>query len=106
MVQIESRDHILTVSLEGELTYENAGEIKEKIKSHISADTKKIIIELSKLLLIDSSGVGVFISLLRRMNGDGVYLAAPQPKVARIFEITKLAQIIPICTTIDEALSK
>jgi anti-sigma B factor antagonist len=106
MVQIQNQDDILTVHLEGELTYENTTDIKDEIKSHILSNTKKVIIELSKLDLIDSSGVGVFISLLRKMNGEGVSLAAPQPRIARVFEITKLDQIIPIYKTLDEALAK
>lgn len=106
MVQIEQKGDNLIVHLQGELTYENTNEIKDQIKAQISDHTKNIIIELSKLDLIDSSGVGVFISLLRRMKGEGVFLAAPQPKVARVFEITKLNQIIPICNTINEAIAK
>ncbi|HHU31133.1 MAG: STAS domain-containing protein [Zhaonellaceae bacterium] len=103
MVQIEQKNGDLVVYLKGELTYENTNEIKEEIKTYITKDTQRIIIELSELELIDSSGVGVFISLLRRMQGEGVFLVAPQPKVARIFEITKLNQIIPIYAKIEEA---
>lgn len=106
MVQLEYKDESLIARLEGELTYENATEIKEQIKEQISEQTARIVIDLSKLELIDSSGVGVFISLLRRMNGESVVLAAPQPQVARIFEITKLDLIMPIYATVEEALAR
>ena len=106
MLKIEKYKSNLLVYLAGALTYENTTEVKEEIKAHISSDITKIILELSKLDLIDSSGVGVFISLLKRMDGEGVLLAAPQPRVGRIFEITKLNQIMPIFATLEEALKK
>lgn len=92
----------LVIKLSGELTFFNSTEIKDNIKKKITEQDERLILELSKLELIDSSGVGVVISLLKKMNGKDVVLVAPKPKIARIFEITRLNQIVPILATMEE----
>lgn len=104
MVKFEKRQATLLVLLSGELTFTNATETKEEIKARLTLETTRIVLEISALNLIDSSGVGVIISLLRRMEGKNVILACPQPKVARIFAITRLDQIVPMFATLEEAL--
>lgn len=103
MFEIERKQEGLIVSLKGELTFFNSSEIKEKIKAKITGDEKKLFLELSGLEMIDSSGVGVVLSLLKKMAGKEVIVVAPQAKVARVFEITRLDQIVPILPTLEQA---
>lgn len=104
MVRFERRGNILIIHIAGELVFANASEVKEEIKAQIKSTDERLILNLSDLELIDSSGVGIVISLLRLMEGERVAVAAPQPKVARVFEITRLAKIVPIYATLEEAL--
>lgn len=102
MVKMEHRQRNLIVYLDGELTFFNSSEIKEKIKKRITDEEERLVLEVSALEMIDSSGVGVFISLLKRMAGKDVFIVAPQPKIKRVFEITRLDQIIPILSTLEQ----
>lgn len=106
MVKIERRQDRLVVFLEGELTFYNSSDIKEQIKREITGDEEQLILEFSGLTMIDSSGVGIIISLLKAMNGKDLIVAAPPPKIARVLEITRMNQIVPIVNTLDEALQK
>lgn len=103
MVKMERRQDRLLVYLEGDLTFYNSSEIKEQIKAEINGDEEQLILEVSGLTLIDSSGVGIIISLLKKMNGKDLVIVAPPPKIARILEITRINQIVPIVQTLDEA---
>lgn len=106
MVRFERKGNILIIHLAGELIFTNASEVKEEIKANIRNTDELLVLDLSELELIDSSGVGIVISLLRLMEGERVLLAAPQPKVARVFEITRLEKIVPIYATLEEALKR
>ena len=106
MVKIEQRQDRLVVFLEGELTFYNSSDIKEQIKRAITGNEEQLILEFSGLTMIDSSGVGIIISLLKKMNGKDLIVVAPPPKIARVLEITRIDQIVPIASTLDEAYQK
>ncbi|HHY58982.1 MAG TPA: STAS domain-containing protein [Clostridia bacterium] len=101
MLQFERRQNQLLVRLAGELTFFNSTETKEKIKEQIRGDEERLILDVSGLEMIDSSGVGVIISLLKKLDGKDLILVAPQPKIARVFEITRINQIVPILPSLD-----
>lgn len=102
MLRIERRQNRLYVYLDGELTFFNSTETKEKIKEQIRGDEEQLILEVSGLEMIDSSGVGVIISLLKKLDGKELIVVAPQPKIARVFEITRIDQIVPILPSMDQ----
>ncbi|HHW05910.1 MAG TPA: STAS domain-containing protein [Clostridia bacterium] len=102
MLQVERRQNKLYVFLSGELTFFNSTETKEKIKEQIRGDEEQVILDVSALEMIDSSGVGVIISLLKKLNGKDLIIVAPQPKIARVFEITRINQIVPILPSLDQ----
>ncbi len=104
MFSSDHRENNLIVRLEEELNYFNSTEIKEKIKKEVTENTEQIILILTEVKRMDSSGVGVIISLLKYMEGKKVILINPQPNIARIFEITRLNQIIEIYPSLEEAL--
>lgn len=101
MLQFERRQNQLLVRLAGELAFFNSTETKEKIKEQIRGDEERVILDVSGLEMIDSSGVGVIISLLKKLDGKDLILVAPQPKIARVFEITRINQIVPILPSLD-----
>lgn len=103
MLKMERRQDYLMVYLSGELNFFNSSKIKEEIKRHITGDEARLVLDISELEMIDSSGVGIVISLLKKMNGKDVMLVGPQPKIARVFEITRLNQIVPIFPSLEQA---
>ncbi|MFA5537134.1 MAG: STAS domain-containing protein [Bacillota bacterium] len=104
MLGMNHKGNNLIVRLGEELNYFNSTATKEQIKQQVAEDTEQIILSLTEVKRMDSSGVGVIISLIKFMEGKKVVLVDPQPKIARIFEITRLDQIIEIYPTLDEAL--
>ncbi len=104
---IESEDGILVLELEGKLLFEGSHEIKEKAKEYlVDQKVEKLVVDLSCVEFMDSSGVGVLISLFKnlRERGGKMVLAAPTKDVSRVFELTMLGQIIKIFDNIEEAV--
>jgi anti-sigma B factor antagonist len=88
-----------------ELDVSNTGEFKRDIAPVLEANTK-LVFDLSRLRFTDSSGLGSFISCLRKVNAKGgdVKLCGMSPQVRAVFELTRLHRIFDIYSTPEEAV--
>lgn len=84
---------------------ENSGAFKSEIMEVLNpaCDT---ILDLSTLNFIDSSGLGVLLSCMRRVRATGgqLILCGLQSTVQSIVEQVHLKRVITICSTRDQAI--
>ena len=87
---------VLRVS--GDLDLETAPRLLAGAEPHLAGSTDALIIDLSTLQFIDSSGLSALIRINQRMVAAGrpLTIIAPAPQVAKAFEITGLDQILPL----------
>ena len=93
--------------VDGEVIFENSNHVKEEAKEIIKEnETKKLIIDLSSTSYLDSSGIGVILSLFKFMrdNNGKLLIANPNEKVKKVFEVTKLNQILDIYNDLNKAI--
>jgi anti-sigma B factor antagonist len=102
------RDAITVLSLSGNLDAATAHTLKQEVVAIADAKKTKVIVDLSKLTLIDSTGVGVLISLFKRTRAIGgqVFFAALQGQPKEIFRLLRLDRSLDLHTTIDAAADK
>ncbi len=93
----------LILELEGKLIMSNSDKIKNEIKNSIDELVKKfnincVALDLQGMEFIDSTGVGVFISIYKFTGERGLSLKLLQPReiVKKILTITKINSIITI----------
>ena len=88
-----------------ELDASNAGEFKRDIAPVLEANTK-LVFDLSRLRFMDSSGLGAFISCLRKLNAKGgdVKLCGMSKQVRAVFELVRMHRIFDIFGTREEAV--
>jgi anti-sigma B factor antagonist len=88
-----------------ELDASNAGEFKDDIAPVLVANTK-VVFDLSRLHFVDSSGLGAFISCLRKVNARGgdLKLCGMAKQVRAVFELTRMHRIFDIFATREEAV--
>ncbi|HHW70158.1 MAG TPA: STAS domain-containing protein [Clostridiales bacterium] len=86
------------VKLEGEIDIYNAPELKEALTNLIDEKQGDIIIDCEDLKYIDSTGLGVLISILKKVKEyDGVIkITNLKPYINKIFTITGLDKIFII----------
>lgn len=104
----EIKNGIFIIRLEGDLIGENDGAaILAKATDAIQENRLKCVIDISKLRYINSSGIGVLITILTKFrNKDGeVFLLNPSESVQKLLVITKLTAIFQIAKTEEEALT-
>ncbi len=88
-----------------ELDASNAAEFKRDVAPLLEATTK-LVFDLSRLRFVDSSGLGAFISCLRKLNAKGgdLKLCGMSKQVRAVFELVRMHRIFDICGTREEAV--
>ena len=88
-----------------ELDASNAGEFKRDIAPLLETHTK-IVLDLSRVRFVDSSGLGAFISCLRKLNAKGgdLKLSGMSKQVRAVFELVRMHRVFDILATKDEAV--
>ncbi|MFQ5612464.1 MAG: STAS domain-containing protein [Anaerolineae bacterium] len=100
-------DDIRLVRLEGRLDAAGSPEVRDKLRSLAAQEQPKLIIDLSQVSFIDSSGLGALVSGLkaaRQQNGD-ILLAGAQQQAQTLFKLTMLDQIFKVYDSPEEALA-
>lgn len=95
---------VATVPLE-ELDASNAGDFKRDMAPVVDGTTK-LVLDLSRLRFVDSSGLGAFISCLRRMSARGgdLKLSGLSKQVRAVFELVRMHKVFDIYATSEEAV--
>lgn len=79
-------------------------DLKEKIQQFImSNNVKKLVLDLSLVKMITSSGIGIFLNINQILKSQ-LKLAAPGQEVRKVLELTKVASIIEVFETVDMAV--
>ena len=105
---------VLHVTKDGEETelevleggWEEDSGLRGLVRGQIEQGRERLILDLSSVERIDSTGVGEFVSVwqnAKNLGGDLV-LACLQPGVRDIFAILYLDKVIPIFDSISEAV--
>jgi anti-sigma B factor antagonist len=82
-----------------------ATEFKSQIIELIGKRDEKIVINLSDVDFIDSSGLGVLVLVLRKLGPDGkIRLCKVKDSVRSIFELTRLNEVFDIHKTVEGAV--
>ena len=88
-----------------ELDASNSTQFKGEVAPLLEATTK-LVFDLSRLRFVDSSGLGAFISCLRKQNAKGgdVKLCGMSKQVRGVFELVRMHRIFDIYGTKEEAV--
>lgn len=107
MVNIEKRDKIdiITFSV-NKINALITDEIRETISKVFETSNSKVIINLSGVNYIDSSGFGCFLSIMRaaRNNYGMLKFAQPEPAIMELFQTLHLHTVFQIYDDMDSCL--
>lgn len=87
----------VTVYLDGELDHHTAQGVRMELEELIASPrVKRLVLDLSKLAFMDSSGIGVVLGRYKTLARRGGTVAVKQPTthVNRIFNMSGLYQIV------------
>jgi anti-sigma B factor antagonist len=86
------------LEIDGELDMHRAPLVKEQLKPLLDAKTKRVLIDMTKVSYIDSSGLALFIEALQRTQayGGAIALFGLGESVNHIFQVARLDQVFKI----------
>jgi anti-sigma B factor antagonist len=96
----------LILKLEGDLIGENSGvDLIEVVNDNIQKGLRYAIVDISKLRYMNSSGIGVLITIMTKFRNKGgeICLLNPSESVQKLLIITKLNAIFHIVANKEEA---
>lgn len=94
------------IGVHGQLTLNNRSQFKERVLARLADGEKEFVIDFGDADYIDSSGLGVLVSLskhIRDQNGR-LKLAGLNEDLARLFALTKLDSLFDIAEDRASAL--
>jgi anti-sigma B factor antagonist len=97
-VESSERDGLVHVTLRGELDLSTVGKVDDELQSVEGAGPKVVVLDLSKLTFLDSTGLRCVVRADERARGESrrlVVVRGPEA-VQRVFEITRLEERIEI----------
>src|SRR5688500_9291399 len=102
------REDVVVIALTGEVDVYTSPKVKQEIVTLLNSGISKLIVDLTGVEYLDSTGLGVLIGGLKRArerDGD-LKLICDNVRILRIFEITGLTKIFDIYRSEAEALEK
>jgi anti-sigma B factor antagonist len=106
-IRTETKNGLMICRVEGDIDINCSPELKKAFDKLTSQKTPKIVIELSKVAYVDSSGLATLVGILKNMRSYGgkMRLAGMSPKIKSLFEITKLDKLFEIMASEEEAIT-
>ncbi len=97
-------DNQVVVVLRGELDVAVAVSVVAEL-SVVAARERDIIVDLTGLEFIDSSGLAALVRVRKhaRHAGGDLLLASPQQQVLRLLTLTRLIDVFSVYASVDEA---
>jgi len=91
------------VQVTGEIDVYTAPLLREELASLIDAGNLELVVDLTGVGFMDSTGLGVLVGALKKVRtaGGDLQLVISSEKVLKVFRITALTQVFTIHETLD-----
>ncbi len=97
---------VTVLDVDGQLIVGNRQELKKAVLNELEKGERKFLVDFTNTGYIDSSGLGVLVSLskkIREQDGE-LRLASLNEDLRTLFELTKLDTLFRIADSREEAL--
>ena len=96
------------VVLRGELDFDEAPTFGRVLEELLSEGERKVVVDLSELTFIDSSGISVLVGAARAAVAEQgtLVVAAPSPHVQRVFDIVNVSTLVDVEPSLESALQR
>jgi anti-sigma B factor antagonist len=104
--RVSQQEDVTVISVTGQLIVGNRQELKDDVLKLLDSGSRKFLLDFEDTAYIDSSGLGVLVSLSKKIREKGgeMRLAGLNEDLRTLFELTKLDTLFYIADTREEAL--
>lgn len=104
-IEIVHENAVVIARLVGEFDFTEADWVSAELLSATPNDAIGLVLDLSEVRYIDSSGVRMLFEIARRLDTCRQHLALALPEdspIRRLVKITKLEEVVLLCATHQE----
>ena len=106
-LKLEEKSNVDVIFVHEErLDAHNSGDLKVEMQRLFMEGKKNVLVDLSDVRFIDSSGLGALVSGFKNAisNQGNLKLSSLQPQVKSMFELTRLHRVFEIFPSSDDAV--
>ena len=106
MFSSESHGDVTVVCIESDLDTTRSQKAKEFLVQEIDEGRVQLVIDLSAVAFVDSSGLGALVSALKTVRplGGDVRICGATPEVRTIFDLTRLSRAFTMFSDRESAV--
>lgn len=108
MVELERVGNVLVVRPVGDLDLSTAPAFRSVVDRELDfRRTSNLVIDLSKVGFMDSSGLGAILGRFRKLQSSGgrMWLVAPQSTMRSILEVSGLTKVVTVFASWEECFN-
>ncbi len=101
----EEEGDLVVVALKGDIDLEYSGEVREALLEAVGPAVRGVIVDMSGVTMIDSSGVASLLEAFQtaRKRGKDFILAAAGDPVMRVLKLARLDTVFQMVTDVAQA---
>jgi anti-anti-sigma factor len=103
----EQVDGVTVITLQGSIDVSQAIELRELLGDRISGAAARVLLDLTNVRLIDSSGIGILVTAHRRAAdaSAGFALANPSEAVGKVLTMTRTDRLLNVYDSVAEGVA-
>jgi anti-sigma B factor antagonist len=99
------RDRAAVVSVRGEVDNDTAPQLRDALSAAFGSGASRVVVDLTETDFLDSSGLGALVGVSKQNADRGpLVLVCPKPNLRKLFEISRLDEVLPVHDTLAAAL--
>jgi anti-anti-sigma factor len=108
-MDIERQEHSLVAHLQGEVDRSNAGSLERDIIAATPNTTAGVVLELSEVDYIDSSGIRMLFTIHKQLEQRGQHLRVVAPdttRIKRVLDCLGVDAVVPVDADLSVSLAQ
>jgi stage II sporulation protein AA (anti-sigma F factor antagonist) len=104
----DERDGLVLVAVSGELDVANTSELETLLDRYCVAPQPRVVVDMSNLTFIDSSGLNLLALTARTVAslGGSFVVAGPPDHITHVFEVVHLESEVQVAPSLEDALER
>ena len=106
-IRESAREGVIVLTMKGRLAVGESNALREKVNAVSAAGTQNIVLDLSQLDYIDSTGIGELVGYLGKFTTQNrkLILVNPSERIMKLLKLAKLDTVFKIYSTEEEAIA-
>lgn len=106
-LELSDHDGVVVIAAQGEIDLGSAPRLRDLAVSRLMAGDRSLVIDLTEVDFLDSTGLGTLVAVLKRARSLGAELGLviSRERILKVFELTGLTATFTIQPDVDRAVA-